>query len=1398
MKGKSLIVLAFLLVAATLVSLLPACRPGTAVESYFALVPKMLRSGSTASLSVALFSGDSPVSGRVEATLLKDGKTVVQTNRDVNGKGTVDLVIPDIEPGDYEVRLKGNGFDARTPVRIERDFLIFLQTDKPIYKPGQTIHIRAITLDAELKPATDQVTVEVLDAKGTKIFRSEVVTDEFGMATLDLPVSIEPNLGTWKLTAATAKTNTQLDVRVEKYVLPKYEITAELSKQWYLVSEPIKGTIGAEYSFGKTVTGELEIKASKYVGQWQEYATVTKEISGETTFEIPAAGYVAGVPAAGGNGNVRLDITVRERNTGYEEKTSRLLTVAQSAVTLQVIPESSVFKPGLPFSFLVVAQTPGNDPVDTSVKVSLTYLNADYKDIKNEDKTVKTVNGQAVVDTNPPADAVALTIVASTDQSQAMQIVTASYSPSGNFIHLEQTSAGTPKAGELIRFKVHSTREAGNFYYEVIARGQVVFSDFKRGSDIVIDTTPLMAPNAKLVVYQILPNSEVAADYLPFNVEASYPQNVTAQFSRDEAKPGDKINIDIRTEGEAKVGLAAVDRSVFILAENRLNLQQVFDDLERLYMNPQAELHEVSIYPAIPTVGAREVFDEVGVAVLSNNQVPEGKEYQYKGQETMWDRIGRFFGFGGRNGMEMGGDFLVGGAKGQGAMPPMPTSTAATSDHSTGQLAEVQRVRQFFPETWIWDQQIVDGSATISVEVPDSITTWMLQAVAISKTKGLGMAEDELRAFQPFFLTVDLPYAAIRGEEFPVKVAIYNYLDSVQSVTVSIDRADWFELLDSTEKTIDIKANDIGGAEFMIRPTKLGTSGVKITARSTQAADAVIKTIIVDPEGVAREEVENVLLSNGTTKTIDTTVPAFIVDGSGRAFLTLTSSYLAQTIEGLEGLIQMPFGCGEQNMILFAPDVFITKYLTESKQAKPEVMAKAELLMITGYQRELTYRRSDGSFSAFGQSDPEGSLWLTSFVLKSFAQAKGLIFIDDAVLDRAAQWITSQQNSDGSFDPVGFVHHSEMIGGVQGKDALTAYVATALFEAGEKTAASRAVSYLQGRLDDIADPYTMALVAYALEMGGSNQRDAAYNKLMQMAKEDENGLHWGEAVATDAIVPFDQEQGKMAMPVRPGGNRSQTTGIEATAYATLALAKHGDALNSSRAAKWLVSKRNAYGGYGSTQDTVVSLQALTALASGARADVDLTVSIKAGSLDKQVRITQQNYDVLQVIDVPVNTPIEITAKGKGEVVGQVVRRYNLPAAEDPSNDVLRVNVNYDTTQVEVNDEVTVAADVTFNPPEPMDAGMVVLDISVPTGFAPVTATIDEAVQKQPERIKRYDVAGRKVIFYIQNMKPGEKVALQFKVKAMYPVKAKGVASQAYSYYNPEMRGETLGKDITVR
>jgi CD109 antigen len=297
---------------------------------------------------------------------------------------------------------------------------------------------------------------------------------------------------------------------------------------------------------------------------------------------------------------------------------------------------------------------------------------------------------------------------------------------------------------------------------------------------------------------------------------------------------------------------------------------------------------------------------------------------------------------------------------------------------------------------------------------------------------------------------------------------------------------------------------------------------------------------------------------------------------------------------------------------------------------------------------------------------------------------------------------------------------------------------------------------------------------------------------MGMAQEDENGLHWGD-VAEVEPQPLNQMDGGR-MPFRPMEfNRSNA--IEATGYATLALIKNGDAFDASRAAKWLVSQRNAYGGYGSTQDTVVALQALIEYCTNARADVDLTVTINAGGAVKQLRIKQDNFDVLQIVEVPVNGEVTLNVEGRGDAIAQVVERYNLPQAEK-GDEILKINVNYDTTQVEVNDLVKVSVGLEYNPPIEMNAEMVVLDVSVPTGFSPVAESIDKVIAGN-DNIKRYEIAGRKVIFYIEDMQPGDKVSFSFDVRALYPVTAKGVSSQAYSYYNPDIKAETLSQGIVV-
>ena len=175
----------------------------------------------------------------------------------------------------------------------------------------------------------------------------------------------------------------------------------------------------------------------------------------------------------------------------------------------------------------------------------------------------------------------------------------------------------------------------------------------------------------------------------------------------------------------------AVDRAVFILAENRLNLQQVFAELERLYAEPQAEFHLESLPPTITTRGAAETFRDAGLVVMTDKSLPAGVESNGSGSAGRrgllnWLGFGlllggvgagitgtlvrtkrrRFLVVAGLAGLALASTLVgCGGVAPEGGRAVEVAATApplAASEAASG-LAEVQRVRQFFPRNLVVD-----------------------------------------------------------------------------------------------------------------------------------------------------------------------------------------------------------------------------------------------------------------------------------------------------------------------------------------------------------------------------------------------------------------------------------------------------------------------------------------------------------------------------------------------------------------------------------------------------------------------------------------------------------------------------------------------------------------------
>lgn len=130
--------------------------------------------------------------------------------------------------------------------------------------------------------------------------------------------------------------------------------------------------------------------------------------------------------------------------------------------------------------------------------------------------------------------------------------------------------------------------------------------------------------------------------------------------------------------------------------------------------------------------------------------------------------------------------------------------------------------------------------------------------------------------------------------------------------------------------------------------------------------------------------------------------------------------------QNLESILVVPTGCGEQTMATLTPNLYVLQYLKSNNALTDKIKEKILKNLEIGYQRMLTYAHDDGSFSAFGKSDKEGSMFLTAFVIRTFRQMKQYIFIDDDVINKAIKWMISHQLKNGCFDPVHHVFH-EMV-----------------------------------------------------------------------------------------------------------------------------------------------------------------------------------------------------------------------------------------------------------------------------------------------------------------------------------------------------------------------------------
>ncbi len=568
--------------------------------------------GGPASLRIIVTNHETgrPIAGRVGLGIAPTDQQSVGRRQLFAGRlreGTVEakFLVPDVPPGRYELTVQVSSSlgsdEVKRPINITRQTQILLTTDKPLYQPGQTIHLRALALRRpSLTPAAgQQITLEVEDAKGNKVFKQTTAASKFGIVSADFTLADEINLGPYTVRAIGEEGQAERSVEVKRYVLPKFKVSLTTDRTYYLPGEKLTGKVQCDYFFGKpTSQSDVLITLSTFDVAFREFARIEgkTDAGGLHKFEADLPEYFVGQPLEQGSAFIKLDVEVTDRAEHIEKITSTV-PIAKEPLIITAVPESGAIKPGLTNTVYLLFSRPDGQPVKSSfsVKVAGVAPQGDMQGGRTSDEM-----GLAEVSILPQwskgKESLELTV-----EAGAVRRTFALPTEPGAAALLLRADRALAKVGDQVEFTVISTKQQGTTYVDVIRDNQTILTravDLAGGrSEFTLPLTQDLQGTLEVHAYQILPDENIIRDTRRIYVAPADDLVVEVRADKQTYRPGGQAKLTFAVRDQrgkptlAALGLTIVDESVFALQEMQPGLERIYFALEKELLKPRYEIH---------------------------------------------------------------------------------------------------------------------------------------------------------------------------------------------------------------------------------------------------------------------------------------------------------------------------------------------------------------------------------------------------------------------------------------------------------------------------------------------------------------------------------------------------------------------------------------------------------------------------------------------------------------------------------------------------------------------------------------------------------------------------------------------------------------------------------------
>jgi len=916
-----------------------------------------------------------------------------------------------------------------------RSEVVYTYTDRPIYRPGQPVYFKGILRqDDDLTyslPSQGEVQIKIRSF-GEDVYTTNLPVSEWGTFNGEFLLDSEAVLGAYTLEVYLPGADEPIgwvSFNVAEYRRPEFQVTVTAAPADVLKGEAFSANLKAEYYSGGGVADaqvEWTLRSSPFYytppAKYGQYSFTDYDrddfyafyrYSGQNNNDNLLA---EGTAVTDANGLLTLSLPV-ELKTDASQTLTLETTVGDFAGTYVsartgVVAHRSGVYPGLRFDgylgqagkeqmvHLLALDWDGAPVAGQLVDVQVVerrwnsvqeqdeYGNikwtssveeipvAEFKEVALDE------NGEGSVSFIPPNGGVFKAIITARDERGNLATVSAILWVAGEeYIPWQQTNnrafqlvanQSEYRPGDTAEILIASPFQGANYALVTVERGRIRHQEvilLESNSTLYqLPITADMAPGVYLSVVVIKgvsadsprPNFKIGMAEIKVNTEYQELQ-VSVTADRDDAGPGDQVTYTVSTTDLSGQPVAA---------EVSLGLS----DLATLSLLP----------PNAPTI-LSGFYERRGLRVRTAtalvNSIEDYNATLADYVEAQGERAGS------------------GGGKG---------------DEGLG----VVEIRQDFPDTAFWRADVrtdENGKAQVTVRLPDNLTTWRMDARAVTQDTRVGQTTMDLVSSKPLLLRPQTPRFFVAGDQVSLGTAIHNNTPGALDVQASLE-GDGFDLAGEAEQTVSIPAGQRAYVSWQVRVAE-DARFVDLVFKANGGGYSDASRPTIGSAGAAglpvyRYEVPESVAASGQLSEQGTQVEAILLPQdmkAGQAELTVSvsPSLSAGMVDGLTYLEHYPYECTEQTVSRFLPNVLVTRVLQEAGTADPQMVEKLEEQVNLAVQRLASWQNEDGGWGWWrnGTSDEQ----VSAYVVLGLIEAGDAGYeVPAAVLASGIQYLAAQ------------------------------------------------------------------------------------------------------------------------------------------------------------------------------------------------------------------------------------------------------------------------------------------------------------------------------------------------------------------------------------------------------